>query len=127
MLGDKLLILRKQKKLTQLQLADALEISRQAYNNYENNRREPDYQLIAKFSEYFNVSTDYLLGNTDVPTPMQKKINPSNNDELIKTMLENVPELQKLMNEFVNLPPQEQEEILKYVAYRKSQLLADEK
>ena len=60
---DVLLNLRKQAGVTQQALADYLEISRQAYANYENGNRSPDYQTLKKLSSYFSVSVDYLLGN----------------------------------------------------------------
>lgn len=60
---DVLLNLRKQAGVTQQSLADYLGISRQAYANYENGNRSPDYQTLKKLSSYFSVSVDYLLGN----------------------------------------------------------------
>lgn len=60
---DVLLNLRKQAGVTQQALADYLGISRQAYANYENGNRSPDYQTLKKLSSYFSVSVDYLLGN----------------------------------------------------------------
>ena len=38
-----------------------LNISREAISFYENGRRSPDIQMLKKFSEYFNVSIDYLI------------------------------------------------------------------
>ena len=61
---DVLLNLRKQAGVTQQALADYLGISRQAYANYENGNRSPDYQTLKKLSSYFSVSVDYLLGNS---------------------------------------------------------------
>ena len=61
---DVLLNLRKQAGITQQALADYLGISRQAYANYENGNRSPDYQTLKKLSSYFSVSVDYLLGNS---------------------------------------------------------------
>lgn len=60
---DVLSNLRKQAGVTQQALADYLGISRQAYANYENGNRSPDYQTLKKLSSYFSVSVDYLLGN----------------------------------------------------------------
>lgn len=48
---------------SQTDIAKYLEISRQGYNNYENNKREPDHATLCKLADYFNVSVDYLLGN----------------------------------------------------------------
>ena len=57
--------LREEIKLSQLELADKLNMSQQAISAYENNKREPDIETIKKLADFFNVSTDYLLGKTD--------------------------------------------------------------
>ncbi|MCM3512032.1 MULTISPECIES: helix-turn-helix domain-containing protein [Carnobacterium] len=62
----KLRELRKEKKLTQEDMAGVLEIARTTYANYEQGTREPDNKTLNKLADYFQVSTDYLLGR-DVP------------------------------------------------------------
>lgn len=64
-LGKTLASLRKEIKLTQHQLASALKITRGALSMYELDKREPDNSTLIKISDYFDVSTDYLLGKTD--------------------------------------------------------------
>lgn len=59
-----LLTLRKNKGLTQKEIAEHLGISRQAYANYESGNREPDINTLKLLSEYFEVSIDTLLENT---------------------------------------------------------------
>lgn len=61
----KLIELRKEKKLTQSDLAEVLGISRQAYSNYEAGKRQPDNETMLKLAEYYNVSVDYLLGRNE--------------------------------------------------------------
>lgn len=53
--------LRKHAGKTQLEVANALGISRQAYSNYESEAREPDYETLLRIADYFEVSTDYIL------------------------------------------------------------------
>ena len=53
--------IRKKKKLNQLKVAYDLSISREAISYYENGKRSPNLELLVKFSEYFNVSIDYLI------------------------------------------------------------------
>ncbi|MCC5467662.1 helix-turn-helix domain-containing protein [Pelosinus baikalensis] len=72
MLGERLKQLREQKKLTQQELADALNISRGTYAHYEINRREPDDSTKLKIADFFDVTTDYLLGRTDEPNTVKK-------------------------------------------------------
>jgi transcriptional regulator with XRE-family HTH domain len=62
MIGASILNLRKSKNLSQAELAQALGISRSALSLYEIGKREPDFKLLCNIANYFDVSTDYLLG-----------------------------------------------------------------
>lgn len=66
-IGDRLKILRSKIGKNQEKVANDLGISRARYSHYENNHVEPDIDLIKKFAEYHNVTTDYLLGGSDNP------------------------------------------------------------
>ena len=61
--GEKLQLLRKQKGMSQEQLASQLTVSRQAISKWELNGSFPDTENVIKLSELFDVSTDYLLKN----------------------------------------------------------------
>ena len=65
--------LRKQKKLSQLQLAMALNMNQNSISRYETGEREADYATLICFADYFHVSLDYLLERTDDPTPFKKQ------------------------------------------------------
>lgn len=54
--------LRKEYKLTQYELADKLNFSRGQIANYEQGTREPDFDTLLKFADFFSVTTDFLLG-----------------------------------------------------------------
>lgn len=69
MLTQRLMKLRKEKKKTQDDVANFLGISRPAYGNYENGKREPDIETLTKLADYFDVSMDYLIGRSIVRTP----------------------------------------------------------
>ncbi len=58
--------LRDERKLTQQELADMLEVSRMSINFYESNRRTPDINFAIKAANFFNVSVDYLVGNSNI-------------------------------------------------------------
>jgi transcriptional regulator with XRE-family HTH domain len=75
MLPDRLKTLRVEKKRTQKDIADFLGISRQAYTKYENDQTEPDNKTLSKLAEYFDVTTDYLLGRTDIRNPEKQPEN----------------------------------------------------
>ena len=57
------------KGVTITALADKLEISRQAVSQYQDGSTQPNLQSLAEIAKYFGVSTDWLLGLTDVRTP----------------------------------------------------------
>ena len=57
------------KGVTITALADKLEISRQAVSQYQDGSTQPNLQSLAEIAKYFGVSTDWLLGLTDMRTP----------------------------------------------------------
>lgn len=65
MFSKKLSELRNKKGISQYKLAEELGFSRGQIANYEQGSREPDYDTLLKIANYFNVSTDYLLGKDD--------------------------------------------------------------
>lgn len=67
MLNIRLTSLRKSKKKTQQDIADYLGVTRPAYTAYERGTRHPDYDTLQKLADYYDVTTDYLLGRTDNP------------------------------------------------------------
>lgn len=58
-------LIRKKKKLSQLRVAMDLNISREALSYYENGKRSPDIGMLRLFSDYFNVSIDYLINGKE--------------------------------------------------------------
>lgn len=68
MFKKRLTLLRKSKKLTQVELAKILGISRGALSMYEIGQREPDFATLKRIADFFNVSADYLLGRTNEMT-----------------------------------------------------------
>lgn len=62
MFSERLKKLRKAKNLSQYELADRLGFSRGKLANYEQGTREPDFVTLEIIANFFEVSTDYLLG-----------------------------------------------------------------
>lgn len=54
--------LREDRDIKQKVIAEYLGVSQQTYSNYENGHREIPIWAVTKLSEYYKVSTDYLLG-----------------------------------------------------------------
>ncbi|EOT27185.1 hypothetical protein C805_01293 [Eubacterium sp. 14-2] len=61
MLGEIIRNLRTAHNLNQVQLAGALNVSKQTVSNWENNNILPSIEMLVKISQFFSVSTDYLL------------------------------------------------------------------
>ena len=57
--------LREERHLSQKDVAQYLGITRQAITSYELGKREPNYEILTKLADYFNVSVDYLLGRVN--------------------------------------------------------------
>ena len=58
--------LRKARKMTQRQMANALGITERSYQRYEA-ENNPNNETLIKLADFFDVSTDYLLGRSDNP------------------------------------------------------------
>lgn len=61
MFGDMIKNLRQSRSMNQVQLADSLNVSKQTVSNWENNNILPSIEMLVKISQFFSVSTDYLL------------------------------------------------------------------
>lgn len=61
-LGNKILELRKQKNITQEELAAALGVTAAAVSKWENNYTLPDILMLGALADFFTVTTDELLG-----------------------------------------------------------------
>lgn len=65
--GDRLIFLREEKKITQIQLSNILKISNRVIAYYESNNRFPKDELtLVNIANYFEVSLDWLLGRTEI-------------------------------------------------------------
>lgn len=63
--------LREDKKITQLKLSMDLNVSQELISRYEQGSSFPQPQMLIKLADYFNCSVDYLLGMTDISTPVK--------------------------------------------------------
>lgn len=83
--------LRKQANLSQNDLGKIIGVAQNTLSQWENGLREPDFHSVIKISEYFNVSTDYLLGKEeDMPDELivlnriVRKLSKSNRKKLVE-------------------------------------------
>ena len=61
-----LTLLRKEKNISQKQAAEDLGVAQALLSHYEKGKRECGLEFLLKAAEYYNVSTDYLLGKSPV-------------------------------------------------------------
>ena len=58
--------LREEASVSQKQLAEAVGVSQQSINKYENHNIEPDIGTLIRIAEYFNTSVDYVVGHSAI-------------------------------------------------------------
>ncbi|MDF1510533.1 helix-turn-helix transcriptional regulator [Robertmurraya sp. DFI.2.37] len=120
-LGKRLKSLRTKRKWTLKEVADKLELSSHStYSNWEYDRTQPDYEMLKKLAELYEVSTDYLING---PGEIEKTIDEdSPEDDAIPQPLKTffrhgISGISENENELLK------EEILDYLEFRKNQLL----
>ncbi len=105
--GENLAFIRKSRHITQDTLATYLGVSRSTIAGYETRDREPEYHALVKIADYFQVTTDYLLGHeTDQTIPMEANCmngiccyNPQNlSSEQEHMIREMIPVMTKMSN-----------------------------
>ena len=64
--------LRTDNDKTQQAIADYLMCNRQVYARYERGLREIPVSMVIRLAKYYNTSTDYILGLTDISNPYKK-------------------------------------------------------
>ena len=69
-IGKRLKALRKEKKETQLETAQAIGIVMRHYQRIETNEGLPGIEVFCALAEHFQVNMDYLAGRTDVRDPL---------------------------------------------------------
>ena len=121
MLSKNLIALRKERKLTQDDIANLLNVKRQTYSAYERGVSVPDAYTLQKLATYFGVTTDYLLNNNEEIHDDQTNVN--SEPELTLDTLEYA-----LYGEARELDDDEKEELLRLAKHmRKKRKEAQEK
>lgn len=63
--------LRESCGISQQKLADAVGISQQSINKYENHQTQPDILTLIQIADFFHTSVDYLLGHSDAQSELE--------------------------------------------------------
>ncbi len=72
MFFQRLYNLRTDNDKTQQDIADYLMCNRQVYARYERGLREIPVSMVIELAKYYNTSTDYILGLTDISSPYKR-------------------------------------------------------
>lgn len=68
-LAKKLIALRKEKNISQYEMAERLGIARSTYSGYESEGKQPDIQLLGRLALMLDTTADYLVGISSEPHP----------------------------------------------------------
>lgn len=60
-IGDRIKIIRKSNKISQVEFAESLNVTKQAVSNWENNNVQPSVDIIKRIALKYGVSADFLL------------------------------------------------------------------
>ena len=80
MMYHRLIMLRKQAQMSQLELSRVLHVSASTIGMYEQGRRSPDLDVLIRMSHFFNVSLDYLITGMEF-TPSSEDFDSSRSAE----------------------------------------------
>ena len=68
-MGERLRYLRKEKNISQQDIAAFLHIKQNTYSQYENGKRQLPIEILISLARFYNVSTDFIFGLTDNEDP----------------------------------------------------------
>lgn len=88
-LEEKLLKLRKEFGLSQEELGDKIDVSRQAVSKWENGETKPDIDKLKLIAEIYNVSYDYLL-NDDIDNKVEKNVENKKKENMFKKIIKTI-------------------------------------
>lgn len=93
LIGEKIKELRKNSKITQEQLGNAIGVSKMAISYFEKGKKSPGRESLEKIADYFGVTTDYLLGRSEDPELNEEEDNVvSEEGKNIMSLIESLPE-----------------------------------
>lgn len=90
--GDRLRELRTERQITGEKFGELFSVTKTAVSYWENGKSFPGEETVSKIADFFNVTTDYLLGKSDIRNPYET-------EEKITQSVEDDPELLKFWEE----------------------------
>lgn len=83
MIGQRIRDLRKQKRMSQTELAKSAGVSQTTVNAWETGKAEPSSSAVARLADIFNVTTDYLLGRPNKQETKKDDVELSDDDVIM--------------------------------------------
>jgi transcriptional regulator with XRE-family HTH domain len=124
LIGEKLKKLRGKK--TQEEVAKAIGISRARYSHYENERSEPDSEILQKLADYYKVTIDYLLTGKELNTYIEvagKEVSLSKEEYKV---FEEIKKHPNLWHDLATDPEKKVKQLIKIWNFIKKDLQEDE-
>lgn len=115
MLKDILKELRIDRNLTQKQLSEMLDLSKNTVCEYEKGRAEPSIETLLKLSAIFGVSVDYLLGREDDFGNITVTPSPSSDSSASSSNVSLTPEEREILETYRNLPSHRRKTFMLFV------------
>ena len=84
--SDRLKTLRKEKKLTQKELAEQIEIKQNSYSDWETGKNEPSLENLIKLADLLEVSIDWLFGREQMKVKKRSPAQLLDNEKNIEKM-----------------------------------------
>ena len=84
--------LREEKGLKQSELGKMLQLGAAAISKYENGISEPDLTTLVQICKIFNVSSDYILALSDVPSSPKNGLTLDDDEMLLLNMIHKLPD-----------------------------------
>lgn len=109
-LKNSLALLRKEKGLTQQQVADILGIKRSSYAQYETGNRQPDYSILQALADYYDCTVDYLLGRTDDRRAIVVEPKRTPEEELLKD-----PDIRVIARAAQKMTPEQRKDLARFL------------
>lgn len=111
---------RKYNGYTQQQISNYLGVTRQAYSHYEAGERVPNYVILAKLAEFYNISVDNLI----LPEEEYEEMKRAEQNSPYRYLPERERKLIEMMKE---LSENEQEDLFLYLKHKVAKYKSKEK
>lgn len=89
-IGNRIVILRKEKNWSQVELANQISASREIISRYERNESQPSVEMIIKMANAFGVTVDFLIGHSENSSFDKETVDRINNIQKMDSGTKNV-------------------------------------